>query len=128
MRISEHAVARYQERVKPALGRDDALEDLVRMLALAERRPGAPTWVTSEQDADEWFVLADDIAFPVRSGQVVTCLTRSQPGEVVREERSRDGRQWRDARKNARGARTEHGKVAREARRRRRELRERVDG
>lgn len=126
--LSEHAVERYQERVKPALSREQAMADVVRVLALADRRGAAPAWVTSERDAHEWRVLADDIAFPVRDGVVVTCLTRSQPGDVLREERSEGGPRHRRRRKNAPGYRTEHGKVAREARRRRRELQERVDG
>lgn len=64
--ISDHAVDRYIERVKPTLTRREATKDLRRLARsvgtiTAER----PEWVGESCYVDGWLLLGDDIALPV---------------------------------------------------------------
>jgi hypothetical protein len=117
LQVGAHALERYQERVRPALDGDALLADLSRVLLHAELMRVAPAWVGGDERAEEWVVLGDAIAFPVRGGVVATCLTRSQPGEANREKMNR-GRQERARRRVQPGVRKKNGPVARDERRR----------
>lgn len=120
--IIEHAVERYQERVKPALDRPQALAELRQLLPSATLTSSRPSWVISgaPRPRPEWVVLTDSIVFPVMRGALVTCLTRGEVGTEMRLEHRRERRERRE-RDRQPGARQKYGKVSRDDRRRRRE-------
>lgn len=123
MRLTRHAIRRYQERVKPALDLEQAEAELRRLLPLMDRKRVPPSWIDPERlvrDADVWLILGGEIALPMYSGQITTCLTRTEPSEHARE-RQGDGRRARRAERHQPGKREKHGKVVRDARRRRRQ-------
>jgi hypothetical protein len=123
VRLTRHAIRRYQERVKPALDFGQAEDELRRLLPLMDRKRVPPAWIDPERlerEADVWLGLGGEIALPTYAGLITTCLTRSEPSEEARE-RQTEGRRARKARQSQPGKREKHGKVAREARRQRRQ-------
>jgi hypothetical protein len=79
--LSDHAIERYQERVRPGLDRQAALEDLRHTLTSAGVWSlEAPDWLDT-QHGDGFVLLGDDVALPIQAapdGALVatTCLTR----------------------------------------------------
>lgn len=131
VRVTPHALERYQERVKPALAGRELEKDLRRLLAVCEMRLTPPAWVIGEHAGREWAVCGEDVVFVVVDGGLLTCLTRAYPGDEERARRSKRraeesqerGRRGRDRRFV--GARqSKNGGVARDARRQRRAARE----
>jgi hypothetical protein len=123
VRLTRHAIVRYQERVKPALDLEQAETELRWLLPLMERKRVPPAWIDPERlerEPDVWLVLGGDIALPMYSAQITTCLTRAAPSEHARE-RQTEGRRARKAQRSQPGKREKHGQVVRDARRRRRE-------
>lgn len=51
LRVSDHAVDRYQERVKPHLNRDDAARELSALVSMSVVREGTAPWLSSPQAA-----------------------------------------------------------------------------
>lgn len=127
LRVRQHAVLRYQERVRPALSESELQIELERVLPGATLVYDRPSWCAPASSdgkwPDSWVVLTDAIVFPVIDGFLITCLTRGEVGSKVRVERQ-DLRRERQDRKLAPGAKKKHGKVARDARRRSRAARE----
>jgi hypothetical protein len=126
--VHRHVVERYQERVKPMLDGDALERDLQRVLAShATVTDRAPAWASGEDRVVEWIMLGDSIAFPVGTdNRVITCVTRSQPGDDNRERMRETARQRRE--RNARpGTRKKHGVVARSERRRARARKEAME-
>lgn len=121
--ISDHAVERYGERVKPTLSKTQVVAEIPGMVALGELQRRIPTWAarTSER-ADEWIVIGDSIAFPVLGDILVTCITRSEVGAEIRTVRQEERK--RTDPDGFRRKHKQHGKVARDERRRARDLRE----
>lgn len=117
LHLCRHAVERYQERVRPALGLAQVLSELDRVLRHATVTRERPEWATGSNAATEWVVLTDSICFPVVGADLVTCLTRGEFGSKVRVVRQEDRREFA-ARKGRPGYRKKHGKVARQERRR----------
>jgi hypothetical protein len=96
--VTDHAVSRYQERVRPGLGFDAAEAELLHVLPFARVEAVAPSWRVGplEHPVAAWAMVGDGIAFPLVRGSepgllvAVTCLTqgcRSEEVLAVRRER-----------------------------------------
>lgn len=116
LRLTEHAVERYAERVRPSLERPQVEAELRRVLPHAswgER----PDWHYDGGGlgaiADRWLLLGDGIAFAVQGRIAVTCITRSVRSEKARARSNAFKQQRRRSRAHARrglGARPERGR------------------
>jgi hypothetical protein len=82
--LSDHAVVRYHERVRPGLTLERAEDDLVRQLQEHGYWAERPGWVSDWPEADAWLVLGDGLAFPVRRHVVVSVLIRGGYGPASR--------------------------------------------
>lgn len=78
--VSEHAILRYQERVKPGHGFPKAKHELEVLAWMADGvRPGCPDWYhvgNHPEEADGWLELADGIAGVIVRGRLVTVVVR----------------------------------------------------
>lgn len=125
--VTEHAIIRYRDRVKPALTVREARVDLLRMLVgCATVSAVCPSWKKGKQSrlrdkTDEWWMLGDDIALAGTyvHGVVVLHTTITRGG--ISDQAQADRAQRRKVVGKGRPARTKHG----EARHERNELRER---
>lgn len=118
--VTEHAVLRYAERVRPGLPLKKLRAELDRLLAeSAVILPIVPVWQHANWADDagvpagRWVMLGDDIAFPVVGVRLMTCITRCSRSEHARERR-RDTRAMQALARSERGGRK--GKNAREYR------------
>lgn len=130
--MSEHAVDRYLERVKPALDLAAASEDLVRMAqSCGEIVEDYPDWVFNLRElvGDDYFdselehrhvavlMLGDDIALPLVERRndllAVTCLSRAGLPEGARAYRNRKNRSKRARRATLRSAQRDRGEQKR---------------
>jgi hypothetical protein len=109
--VTEHAIKRYGERVRPALDDSQLEAEVLRVV----HDVGEVSWhplgwcVADDAKTVGWIHVGPDIAFPLqfhwsRLGVLVatTCLTRGSFGEDMREarnRRARDRRQRRAARR-----------------------------
>src|SRR4051812_18838316 len=101
--ISDHAVDRYIERVKPTLTRREATKDLRRLArSVGSITTERPDWVGEACHVDGWLLLGDDIALPVLKTPVgwlaKTVLARGVLPPGVRRMRNRAKaarRRWR---------------------------------
>ena len=80
--ISDHAVARYQERVRPGLDEAAARAELERLRAVATVVREAPAWLHAADQASCYLLLGDDVVLPLlrRSGGgwvASTCVAKS---------------------------------------------------
>lgn len=75
--VSNHAVERYVERVKPQLGEAQAREELEALVALAE--PCArPWWVKAPiRRGDAYLRLAPDVIAAVKGRRLVATILRA---------------------------------------------------
>lgn len=120
LQVTSHAVQRYMERVKPALGFDTAKGELDALVAMAGEPHGKPDWhflpeYTSEA-AEHYFTLSDGIAAAVKGGAVVTVLTRGGAcaGHLANKaRRKKEGREAkrRRPRRNLRGKQVEPKRI-----------------
>lgn len=81
--LTDHAIERYHERVRPALV--DTAAALAEMLAVMPAAgvwlDGAPEWLSGEKldrkyEAAGYILIGDDVAFPVIGTAILTCATR----------------------------------------------------
>lgn len=112
LRVSEHAQERWRQRVKPMLGKRDALADVCRVLTLAGEVSPRPAWALMPRPVDVWVNVGDSITFPVLNRTLLTCLTRAEPGDEARERRQRE-RKRADPDGYGPKSRKQHGKVKR---------------
>lgn len=103
--MSDHAVARYQERVRPGLSLPEAEAELMRVLPFGEVTLVKPSFVfVAEPDTVGWLVVGDGIAFPLaQAGShlvAVTCLTRAGASDEVLAVRRRRKQLRRNARRH----------------------------
>lgn len=95
--ISDHAVERFRERVRPALDLDDARRELLRLTQVAEII-APPEWAQMSDDrADGAVLLSDDVCLLVsylRENRpvAVTCVFRGWCGSRERAARNRERR------------------------------------
>ena len=80
--ISEHAVKRYCERVKPGLDEAAARNELERLRAAAAVAREPPAWLHAADQAPCYLLLGDDVALPLLrqsdGGWVAsTCVAKS---------------------------------------------------
>lgn len=118
--LTDHAVDRYIERVKPMLSVAQAREELRRMLPMATIDRAGPDWCSDPGHADSFVLLSDGIVFPLYRGRLISCLTRAEVGAELRMVRREERRKARDGGPKRK---KQHGKVARQERRRLRDSR-----
>lgn len=112
---SRHAVERYVDRVKPALGFAEAEAELVRLVSMAEVVVDPPGWVLDPSDdsvADGYVVLAGTICLPVRGFTVLTVITpgcMSDEFRAARREHKRAQRARRHALRRLKRQRLDRG-------------------
>jgi hypothetical protein len=103
IRFTEHAVERFNERVRPTLDRGAAFAEMRRVAALGSIQPTAPDWASGPsrdgtagpQETLGWLVVGD-VAFPLIAPDqpgwaysAATCLTRGALGGELRREKNR---------------------------------------
>lgn len=116
VRLSPHAVDRYNERVKPALGRADAEAELERLIAHGETVRRSPEWMRWTQATfnERYLVIAGDLVLPLRrcgtAWVAVTCLARGCISEASRERRNRHRARQRAARRDRSGGNSRGGR------------------
>ena len=78
VRISDHAVEQYQQRIKPGFDLDAAQAELKQLRAVAQIAASVPGWVNAVRQAPCYLLIGDAIVLPVlrdRNGWVATtCL------------------------------------------------------
>lgn len=105
--VTDHAVWRYQERVRPGLELADARRDLLRLLKGCEVTTDLPDWTRDREDrVDAVAVLSDGVVLALirergSKYRAVTCLVRGGMGEQTRARRNA----WKAKRRAARHAR-----------------------
>ncbi len=82
VRISQHAVQRYRERIKPGLDEAAARSELERLRAVGTVVREPPTWLHAADHAPCYLLFGDDVALPLLrhsdGGWVAsTCVPRS---------------------------------------------------
>jgi hypothetical protein len=101
VRLRDHAVDRYIERVKPALDRHGAVEDLARLIRACAEITGPPCWLNG-LDFDghkmgrafaDWLCLGDDVALPLLPSDdggcmAVTCIARGGISDTAQRHRA----------------------------------------
>lgn len=99
VRVSEHAIDRYIERIAPHLEdeRDRVKEIILRLVRQSHIRPRRPDWVgewpvdkpVEHLGCDQWACLVElGIAFPLRQGWVLTVMARASLSDSQREKRN----------------------------------------
>ena len=104
--VTEHAIKRYGERVRPALEASQLEDEVLRVIHdIGEVSWHPLEWCGCDDKIVGWVNVGGDITFPLqfhwaRKGVLVavTCLTRSSFGEEMREARNRRHRERRQRR------------------------------
>ena len=92
--LTAHSVARFHERVRPALSPAAAEDELARLLSFARIVPEPPTWLaaTARQSADAYAVVGDIVLPLVATGNDVlvakSCIPRGGISEIARQRRN----------------------------------------
>lgn len=97
--LSDHAVERFQQRVRPALALPDAREELVHLALVAELATEPPAWhAACCAQLAPWYLVIGDVVLPLKPHWAepdaliaTTCLARGERSADVRRRR-RDGR------------------------------------
>ena len=89
LHVSDHAVERFNERVRPTLDRPAAKRELLRLVSLAERSTVPPDWHLKEEHDADYLHLSDGIACTVKGRSVTTVLIRGSHSDLHRAERKR---------------------------------------
>jgi hypothetical protein len=77
LEISEHAIIRFHERVRPTLSIEQAEQELIRQLE-HHAHWAQPDWLSPEElGDDEWLMIGDSIGFAVRGRFIVSCFVRA---------------------------------------------------
>ncbi len=108
MTVTDHAVRRYIERVKPTMSLKAARAEVERLLLTAETTTVAPVWAGREEkgDARTFAIIAPGIALPItETGVALTCLTNGTLSGATRSRRNRMKAQERSRRQAKRGNR-----------------------
>lgn len=106
--VTTHAVERYVERQKPALGFDQAKRELIAILEFAtaiER----PEWDGGLMPADAWLELAPDCVAIIRGNSVVSVVTRSLAEEPARRKQREIDRKTRIRKRSKRYGEKHYG-------------------
>lgn len=104
--LTDHAIRRYVERVRPGLPRSVAARELVYLLrAVAVMAEYPPSWVNPNPDAppaDEWLLIGDDVALPVVDRAIMTVLTKGGMSPKARASRNAEAAKRRKRRRQRR--------------------------
>lgn len=125
IRLTEHAIERYHERVRPSLEVDQARREARWVLDYANVTPLRPDWwyeaPRGENELVAYAMVGDGIAFglALRGAKyyAITCCTRGGMGASARAARNHE----RQHRQNARAARRQKWRERKEAKRLRRD-------
>lgn len=100
--VTDHAVKRYIERVKPAFDFPTAKAELLGFVNAIEVQPEPPSWVRMvEPDTDAFVHISEGIVAMVKRDSVTTVMTRGGHSDPVRaaineeKRRKRAARRWR---------------------------------
>jgi hypothetical protein len=96
--VSNHAVERYVERVKPHLGKRQARQELQALANLGER-VGKPSWFLGYGRADYYLQIGPEAVAAVRD----CCITTVVTPEIVRRRHREAVNAWK-AKRRARRA------------------------
>lgn len=89
IRLSDHAITRFHERVRPSLPRRQAKRELDRLIAVAAEPVAEVPFCTSKK-ADAWLVLCDGVALPLaQTGKGYVAVTCIVAGTLSARERRR---------------------------------------
>ena len=107
--FSDHAVQRYQERLRPGLDLLHARNELTRLADAGQVTPNPPGWAQTA-DGGPFLILGPDVCLPlVPKGRnrlvATTVLTRDSLKPADREQRHRERRIRRHARHHRNGIR-----------------------
>jgi len=99
--VSDHAVTRYWERVKPTLLRDQAKAELEALAAASETEARRPAWLhPSGEPVDAFLHLSDGIVGLIVDDTLITVLVRGvAPESLKKARRERKARRRRTRRK-----------------------------
>jgi hypothetical protein len=93
--VTDHALDRFVERVRPSLGREQASDELWRLLERARVVGHPPGWYVpgGDADADRYVLLTPEIVLPgvqLPSGRIrlMSCICRGGIGAEARERRN----------------------------------------
>jgi hypothetical protein len=94
--LSQHAVDRYQQRVRPALSAELAREDLGRLIGLGRVASEPPSWLADRQAQRAAFYLTvGDVVLPLDPDRrdterliALTCIARGGISEIARHARN----------------------------------------
>jgi hypothetical protein len=93
IQLSEHAVQRFQQRVRPSLALADAEEQLARLAVFADLVIDPPAWhaATCAQLAP-WYLVLGDVVLPLKAHYsdpdvlvATTCIARGERSDAARE-------------------------------------------
>ena len=101
--LSDHAIRRFRERVRPALDDAGARSELSHLIAFGEIVGEAPAWLAATQrQRASCFLVLGDLAFPLDPDRrnrealcALTCIPRgtiSEPARIARSARRRPHR------------------------------------
>lgn len=79
--LTDHAITRYQQRVKPGLEHEVARTELEALVEAAPEPSSKPSWLYLPEEATEaaehYLMLSDGIVAPIRGRTVVAVITRA---------------------------------------------------
>lgn len=86
-KVTQHAVIRYCQRVKPCLTPVEARLELRQIIPFGKLGP-RPEWASNQAQRDEFLFIGDGIAFPVAEGHLLTCVVKGSLSPEARERRA----------------------------------------
>ena len=91
--VSDHAIQRFHERVKPALSLDAAKRELEVLVRLAGIPGHKPDWLYLPEEAtratDAYLTLSDGIVAPVVGRHITSVITRAGSNATHRANKNR---------------------------------------
>jgi hypothetical protein len=116
IRLTNHAVDRYIERVKPALDRDAARSELQALVrAAGEPSSEQPEWHAREVPCSLYLEISDGIVATVQEQAVTSVITRGGSGPDAKERRKREKKKRQADRKHQRKTLYRSGRPERKA-------------
>lgn len=118
--VSDHAVERFQERVKPALDLDAARTELEALVRAAEKPSSEqPNWHVKAVPCSLYLHLSDGIACTVKDETVTSVLTRASEAPDAKAAKKREKKKRQAERRVKRHHDSRPGRMERRQRRER---------
>lgn len=94
VQVTEHAIERYQERVRPTLEVAAAKRELVALVEMAGApTPEPPAWADYVHPApDSYLVLSDGVLGLIRGGRMTSVIVRGAMAPEYREAKRKERR------------------------------------